>query len=82
MRATVRLRNVVGEAEHLFGVESFHCIATSTPIVAPFGAVLAGRIENVRMQHRFRAIDVLDETLDATGKGKQFFLAGTLIDEA
>ena len=29
MSAAIALRNVVGEAEHVFLVESFHCIASS-----------------------------------------------------
>jgi len=30
VRTAVALRDIVGEAEHLLLVESFHCIATST----------------------------------------------------
>ena len=84
MRSAIRLLGMLlVKHSTCSAYESFHCIATSTLIVDPLGAVLfAGRVEDVRMQHRLGAVDVLDETLDAAGKRKIVFLAGALVDQA
>ena len=42
----------------------------------------AGRVEHRGVQHGLGAVDVLDETLDATGEGKVFFLHVALIHQA
>ena len=80
MRAAILLGNVVGKTEHLFLVAvvplhgHFHADGDFT------AAVTAG-IEHVGMQHALVAVDVLDETLDATREGEVFGTPIPLVDE-
>ncbi len=73
----VALRNVVREAEHLL-------VVAIVPLHGHFhgDAIFLGvRIENVRVQRGLRAVDVLDETLHATGKREVLFLARALVHQ-
>ena len=80
----IRLRNVVGEAEHLFliGIVPLHghFNADGDTGIADLG--FAGRVENGRMQDALGAVDVFDKALDAAGESEILFLAGTLVDQA
>ncbi len=82
MRTTIRLRNVVGEAQYLLGVRvvPLHC-DFNTNRTTTRQLRLATRIKHCRVQDSFCTVDVLDETLDAPGKSKIFFFAGPLVDQ-
>jgi hypothetical protein len=84
--AAVGLRDVVGVAQHLFlvAVVPLHGdFDRELGVVAVAGgdAGGAGGVEDVGVQHRLGAVDVLDEALDAAGEGEVFLLAGALVDE-
>jgi hypothetical protein len=82
--AAVGLRNVVGEAQHLFGV-------AVVPLHRHFDAdghagicrpwIRPPRVEHVGVQHGLGAVDVFDEAVHAAGEGEIFFLAGALVDQ-
>ena len=83
MGAAIGLRNVVGEAQHLFLIAAVPLhgdfAADHDAAVADLG--FAGGVEHVGMQHRLRAIDVFDEALHTTGEGKVLGAAIAFVDQ-
>ncbi len=78
MGAAVALRDIVGEAKHLL-------LIRVVPLHRDFDddAVLFGDgVEYVVVQHRLIAVDELDKSLHAAGKGEVFLLARELVDQA
>src|SRR5690606_19260530 len=80
--AAIALRDVVREAQHGFGVAvvPLHGDVHANGRVAHRG--LGGHREDVVVQNRLAAVDVLHETLHAAQEGKVFFLDLTLVDQA
>ena len=83
MGAAVALRDVVGEAEDVLAV-------AVVPLHRDFArdrrvlvaVLLAGGIEDVRVQHLLAGVDELDEALDAAGEGEVVVLVVALVDQA
>ncbi len=81
VRAAVALRNVVGKREQAL-------VVAVVPLHRDFdadrrsaGARFGADVEHVRMQHRFRFVDVLHEAFDTAGKCEVFFLGVALINQ-
>src|SRR5690606_21388189 len=78
----VALRNVIGKAQHGFGV----AVVPLHGNVDTHGCIAHCRLgadrEHIGVQYGFSAVDVLNKTFDATQEGKVFFLALALVDEA
>ena len=81
--AAVALRDVVGEAEDVLAV-------AVVPLHRDFAGdrrvlvavLLAGRVEDVRVQHLLAGVDELDEALDAAGEREVVGLVVALVDQA
>ena len=77
VRAAVALRDVVGEAEHLF-------VVAVVPLHRRFDGdpLLLGRdVEDGRMEDVLGAVDVVDEAPDAADEGEILFLVFALVDQ-
>ncbi len=81
--AAVALRDVVGEAEHLFVVAA---VPLHGHFHADVGALVAGAVahgvEHVGVQRGLALVDEVHKALDAAGAGKVVFLAGALVFQA
>ncbi len=82
MGAAVALRNVVGEAEHLFvvGVVPLHGNVDGD-VGALIGQAFAGCLENRWVQYALGFVDVFNEATGAAFERENFFLAGTLVGQ-
>ena len=80
MRPTVPLRNVIGEAQHLF-VETavpLHCHLDAN-IRALVALAVTDGMEGVGMQNRLAGVDELNKTTHAASAGKIIGLTCALI---
>src|SRR5690606_29594545 len=76
--AAIALRNIVGEAQHGFGVA---VVPLHGNVYAHGGIANRGfgaDREHIGVQHAFSAVDVFNEAFDATQERKVFFLAAAL----
>src|SRR6185295_5680551 len=80
--AAVALRDVVGEAEDVLAVAVVplhrHFAGDRRMLVA---VPLAGRVEDIRVEHLLAGVDELDEALDAAGEREVVGLVVALVDQ-
>ncbi len=85
VRATVALRDVVGEAEHLFGVAVVplhrHFDEHALVLAADLHFDLARGVKNVRVNGGAGLVDVLDEAAHPAREREILLLALALVDE-
>jgi hypothetical protein len=81
MGASVRLRDVVGKAEHLF-------LIAAVPLHGDLGGdadavedAFAHSVDDVGVQYRLAAVDVFDEAFDAAREGEVFMAAVAFVDQ-
>jgi hypothetical protein len=81
--ATVTLRDVVGETQHVLAVAVVplhgHIGGDGRALVTD---LLTHRAEDGRVQHLLAGVDVLNESLHAAGEGEGVFLVVAFVDQA
>ncbi len=82
MGTAVALRDVVGEAQHLFVVRVVPLHRdVDGDVGALVGQLFAGSLEDRRMQHGLGFVDVFDKAAGAAFECEILFLAGALVGQ-
>ena len=83
MRSTIRLGNVVGKTQYLFGVRivPLHGDFNTNGTVAAGYFGFASGVKNVRMQYGLGTVYVLHKSFYSAKKSEVFVLGRTLINQ-